>query len=252
MEIQRYWSVIRKRLWMIALIAIVGCLAAGWYTSRHSQPSYQAVVKLMVYQKTEPEAGATATPDAAAINSSIQLIKTYKQLILTPRILNRVAEMYPDLHTTAGELGAKLGVSSASETQLMTVAVTDGSYPRAAKMANAVASVFQEQVKELLNLSNVFVIDWADPSEARGGAAPSTAKNVAIALVLTLMIGGGLAFLLEHMDDSVKDERDVRERLNMPLLSDIPRIGRRELAERDGSPASSLKTRRSSNVTLDA
>ena len=251
MEIQRYWSVVRKRLWLIALLAIIGCTSVGYYTSHHVRPDYQAVTKLMVYQK-EASSDAPSVLDPGAINSSIQLIKTYKQLILTPRVLNQVAAQYPELRTTAGEIAAKLGISSVSETQIMTVIVSDESYPRAARMANAVSKVFQEQVRELMNLDNVSVIDWADPSETRQPPSPPTVKNVAIVFVLMTMIGIGLAFLLEHLDDSVKSERDVRERLDMPLLADVPRIERRDLRSRDNRSHTTMTPRRNPNVTLDA
>lgn len=251
MELQRYWSVVRKRLWLIALIVIVSCTAVGYYTSHFVRPEYQASAKLMVYSNgalNKPE----AEPDAAAINSSIQLIKTYKQLILTPRILKKVAEKYPELHTTAGELGSKISVASVTETQIMTVSATDASYARAAKMANAVSVVFQQEVRTLLNLNNVSVLNWADPSEQRAPVSSGPAKNVAIVFVLTLMIGVGVAFLLERLDDSVKTDGDVRTRLNMPLLADIPRMRRRDLIGTDDREKPVNTAGRDAHVTLDA
>ncbi|CAI6087099.1 YveK family protein [Cohnella sp. JJ-181] len=251
MEIQRYWSVVRKRLWLIALITIAMCTAVGYYTSQHMRPTYQAAAKLMVYESEAP-GNTTSAPDAGAINSNILLIKTFKQLILTPRILDKVAAAYPDLHTTAGELSAKIGISSVSETQIMTVIATDGSYERAADMANAVTKVFQEEIRTLMNLNNVSVLNWADPEAPRGPSSPSPAKNVAIAFVLSILIGIALSFLLDHMDDSVKTEQEVRAKLGLPLLADVPRIKRRDLIEPDDSERTTMGARGKTNVTMDA
>ncbi|MBB6671477.1 YveK family protein [Cohnella nanjingensis] len=251
MEIQRYWSVVRKRLWLIALITIVGCTAVGYYTSQNVRPNYQAAAKLMVFQSEAP-GKTTSAPDAGAITSNILLIKTFKQLILTPRILDKVAAAYPDLHTTASELAAKVGISSVSETQIMTVVATDGSYPRAAKMANAVSKVFQAEIRTLLNLNNVIVLNWADPEANRAPSSPNPVKNVAIVFVLSLLIGTALAFLLEHMDDSVKTEQEVRAKLGLPLLADIPRIASRDLNEPDDTERTTMGARGKPNVTMDA
>ncbi|MFC5703862.1 YveK family protein [Cohnella faecalis] len=249
MELQRYWSVVRKRLWLIALIAIVSCTAVGYYTSHYVRPVYQATTKLMVYPN---ETSDKTVPDAGAINSSILLIKTFKQLIMTPRILDKVVADYPDLHTTKGELGAKIGITSVSETQIMTVVAADASYERAAKLANAVSKVFQQEVRTLMRLDNVSVLSWADPSDRRETASSGTTKNVMIAFVLSLMIGTGIAFLLDHIDDSVKAEHDVRVRLGMSLLADVPKIRRRDLAGPDDRDKTAYRARREKNVTLDA
>lgn len=251
MEIQRYWSVVRKRLWLIALITIVCCTAVGYYTSHQVRPTYQAAAKLMVYQ-SEPPGNTTSAPDSSAINSNILLIKTFKQLIMTPRILDKVAASYPDLHTSAGELAAKVGITSVSETQIMTVIATDGSYARAAKMANAVSKVFQSEIRTLMNLDNVSVLNWADPEARHAPVSPNPAKNVLIVFVLSLMVGIALAFLLDHMDDSVKTEQEVRAKLGLALLADVPRIRNRDLREPDDTERTTMGARGNPNVTMDA
>jgi len=238
------------------LVVIIGCAAAGLYASHQMQPEYQSSARLIVYPAAPSDKQGTA-PDANAITSSIMLIKTYKQILMTPRVLDKVAEQYPDLKTTGDELGAKVSVSTVAETQIMTVSATDASYARAARMANAVTVVFQKEIRSLMHVDNVSVLDWADPSKQQAPASSGTGKIIAIAFVLTAMIGTGLAFLLDRLDDSVRSQRDVRDALGLPLLADIPRIKRRDIRSAGdlGKPmnAPGMKTTgRKSHVTLDA
>ena len=251
MELQRYLSVVRRRLWLIALIVVVGCAAAGYYASHTARPEYQASARLLIYAGGASDKPG-AEPDAGAISSSILLIKTYKQIVLTPRVLKQVAAEYPDLHTSEAELGAKVSVSSVAETQIMTVSATDASYERAARMANAVSSVFQQEVRSLLELNNVKVLDWADPEQRVAPASSGAGKLVAIAFVLSAMIGTGLAFLLDRLDESVRTDHDVRVKLNLPLLADVPRIRRRDLKEKGDLGKPMNAPGRKSHVTLDA
>ena len=51
---------------------------------------------------------------------------------------------------------------------------------------------------------------------------PSLRKNLAIALVLGLFLGAGLAFLLNSLDDTIKSADDVERHVGAPVLSLIP------------------------------
>src|SRR5690606_32962219 len=98
LEIRFYWSVVRRRLWLIALITAVCCTVAGYYSYRLAVPLYEASAKLIVNRSSsETHQGM---PDAGSITSDIMLIKTYREIIRTPRILNKVVEQYPELNTS--------------------------------------------------------------------------------------------------------------------------------------------------------
>jgi polysaccharide biosynthesis transport protein len=61
----------------------------------------------------------------------------------------------------------------------------------------------------------------------RGAVGPPRMRNVAIAFVLSLVAGIGLAFLLDFLDDTVKSLDDVDRYIHLPALALIPSgIGR--------------------------
>jgi tyrosine-protein kinase Etk/Wzc len=70
--------------------------------------------------------------------------------------------------------------------------------------------------------SNVDIIDRAQVPQAP--IKPNTRKNLALGLILGLMLGVGLTFLLDYLDRTIKDEEDVREKLSLPVIGNIPRI----------------------------
>jgi len=53
---------------------------------------------------------------------------------------------------------------------------------------------------------------------------PRKLLNIAIAAVLGMMIGLGLIFLLEYLDNSIKTEEDVERYLALPVIGAIPEI----------------------------
>jgi hypothetical protein len=52
--------------------------------------------------------------------------------------------------------------------------------------------------------------------------------NMAIAFIVSLMIGLGIAFLLEYMDDTLKTEADIERYLGLPTIAMITRLGSEE------------------------
>lgn len=51
---------------------------------------------------------------------------------------------------------------------------------------------------------------------------PNRARNIIIALLISLLAGVGLAFLLDYIDDSLKNTDDITRYLNLPTLALIP------------------------------
>ena len=73
---------------------------------------------------------------------------------------------------------------------------------------------------KLIESSNVRVVDRAEVP--RFPVRPRVFLNILLAVVLGLIMGTGLAFFREYMDDTLKAPGDVSQRLRMPVLGVIP------------------------------
>ena len=213
-------KVIRKRLWWILLIVVLCTAAAGVVSYTLMSPIYSASTKLIVNQTED----AMQQPSLSDINTNIRLIDTYKEIMLTPRILDRVAEKHPEFGLSAEQLARKIQVSSVNGTQVMTVGVLDGSYNRAADIANAVSRTFQEEIPNIMRVDNVTILNEAKHREYAAPVRPNPVLNIAIAFVISLMAALGLAFLLEYMDDTIKSEADVEKILGVPTLAVVTKM----------------------------
>jgi capsular exopolysaccharide synthesis family protein len=68
--------------------------------------------------------------------------------------------------------------------------------------------------------SNIRIVDRAMP--ARSPVRPKKLLTLAVALILGLGLGAGLALLLDHVDNTVKDENDVSRLTALPVLAHVP------------------------------
>lgn len=248
MELKQYWALIRKRLWLLVLLVVVITTATGIYTYVYAEKQYTASTKLIVTPKQEVEL-LGGKLDLSTINSNIRLIATYKEIIMSPRIMNLVVQQYPQLGLTSDEMLKKVTVSAVEESQVMSLETVDASYAQAAAVVNAVAAVFQTEVPKVMKIDNISVLSEANPADTPDPTSPQPLLNMIIGLVLSLMIGTGLMFLLDYLDDTLKTEADIRDVLGLSTYSAVPAITQRD---RVTAPRNTAKpTRRKKNVTFE-
>ncbi|MFO7316428.1 MAG: Wzz/FepE/Etk N-terminal domain-containing protein [Bacilli bacterium] len=214
------FKVLKKRIVLILSITIISTLAAAIISFYVLTPIYQASTQILVNQKTSEQQNQIQTTD---IQTNLQLINTYNVIIKSPVILSKVIEIL-DLNTTPSALSNQITVSNANNSQVVNISVQDEQAYLAVDIANTVAQVFQEEVKELMNVDNVNILSPAELPENPSPVKPNKMLNMAIALVIGLMVGVGLAFLLEYLDTTIKTEHDVEELLGLPILGFVSKI----------------------------
>jgi len=226
-ELKQYYRVIRKRIFLIVVIVIAACTVTGINSFFYTDSVYRANAKLIVSQSLEYE--GTQVMNVSLIQSNIMLINSYKEIIHSSAILNKVVEKYPDLQATAGEINSKITVSAANDSQVMNITVIDSSYKRAAEIANAVSTVFKENIPAIMHVDNVTILSEADTTINGAPINTSPLLSVITSFIVSLMIAIGIVFLLDHLDDTVKTEADVVQTLGLPMLSYISKINKSEM-----------------------
>jgi capsular exopolysaccharide synthesis family protein len=67
-----------------------------------------------------------------------------------------------------------------------------------------------------------------DPAQVPAGPIkPQKTRIIVVAVILAMMVGVGLALLIEYLDNTLKSAQDVEESLQLPTLGTIPRLSRR-------------------------
>jgi capsular polysaccharide biosynthesis protein len=235
LDLRQYIAVIRKRLWLIVAFVVLCSAAAAVYSLFFKSPVYEAFTKIIVNQtSSQPAAGQL---DLNQINTNIRMIDTYKEIIKTPAILDKVASQYPQLGYTTEQLSKKIRVSSVNNTQVMTLVVQDIDYKKAAETVNAVSNVFREEIQHIFKVENVSILNDAPVDALPRPVAPNVPLNIAIAFVVSLMLAVGVVFLLEYMDDTIKTEADVLEYLGQPTLAMISKMSPEEAGATPSSRA---------------
>lgn len=254
--------IVRER-WQLILAVAVICLVAAVGLALTTTPSYEASMTLLfspseLTSVVDSSAPSTADPERELATNLI--------LIQSEPIARRVARELDVADPE--ELQAQIVAESEPEANLITLTASDADPRRAAAIANAYASVYQEfrgeaareritegvelirrQVsaiprdrtaqRELLfeALDQLIAIGAVTTGNAQavGQAAvptePSTprpARDAVLALLLGTALGLALAFLVDLFDRRLKTTEDIEGLYGVQALSTIPRAERRQ------------------------
>lgn len=229
MDLKEYAKIVRKRLWLIVLCVVVSTVATGAYSYLFYKPIYTAYTKLIINSTTTQEQMGNEQMDFGAMYINLQLINTYKELIKTPAIMDKVVQRYPDLNLTVTELNSTISVTTLNGTQVITLGAIDYSYERAANVVNAVTEVVKTEIPRIMKVNNVEILNVADPDDIPTPLSQQTTRKVIMSFLVSSIIAVSLVFLLEFLDDSLKNKKDIQAVLGLPTLSMIPAVKAKDM-----------------------
>jgi protein tyrosine kinase modulator len=135
---------------------------------------------------------------------------------------------------SAGALLGKLSAQQDPGTVFIDVTYKDSDPKRAQLVVNTVGQVFSRQVSGLSpNVGGVTATVWEQATPPESPVSPDPARNGVAALALGILLGVGLALLLEHLDDSWDSPEEAERISGVSTLGVIPkvRVAAREKAE---------------------
>jgi capsular polysaccharide biosynthesis protein len=223
-SLKEIFTLLKKRMLMILSLIISFAAIALIISYFLITPTYTAKASVVVNQEENVDVSSLNN----AIQSNISLINTYKIVMTSPVILDKVAEEM-NLSLSSNEIANKLEVTSEADTQIITVTATDTNQAEAADLANTTVQIFQDEIPELMNLDNVKPLSLAETEENPSPASPNTLLNTAIGMVLGAMVSIGLAFLLEYLDNTVKTDVDIEKKIGIPVIGSISHMTETDL-----------------------
>lgn len=211
-SLKEIFQTLKQRWRLLVAIPLFAMLVSAIISSFVLTPMYERSTQLLVNQAV-PEGQL----NQQVVRNNLELIDTYSEIIKSPRILNEVIET-EGFDMTYGDLEAAVSVGSQSNSQVVTITVESESPADATLLTNSIATVFQEQIPDIMSIDNVSILSEAEIGEDPTPVSPKPLLNIAIAFVVGLMAAVGLAFLLEYLDTTIKTEKDIENIIDLPVL----------------------------------
>ncbi|MCC3662015.1 Wzz/FepE/Etk N-terminal domain-containing protein, partial [Staphylococcus haemolyticus] len=206
----------KKENWkLLVLLPIIFMLISLLVTVFLMKPKYEANTQVLVNQKEKNNEYM-----AQEVQSNLQLVNTYAEILKSPRIIDDVAKK--DSKYSSSQIKSMLDITSQSDSQILTINVKNGSKADAENVANEIAQVFKKDMPKIMSIDNVSVLSKADGTATK--VSPNLIQNLAIGLILGLILGMVIIVIKELFDKRIKTEEDVERELDIPVLGSIAKL----------------------------
>lgn len=205
-NVKKLIGVIKKRFWIILVTTILFSVLNLINNQFLTKPRYETSSKLIV------NAG---TPD---------LMNTLNVMMKEPSLLEHVVNRL-DLNRSPEDLSEQITVENIGGSSIVKVTVVDSDPYLAAGIADTTAYMFKEEMPNILGFSDIKIL-----SEAEINSNPINddhLKKLLLGILVGFIVGIGIVFLLEFLDDTVRTEHSAELLLEVPVLGTISKMSKK-------------------------
>jgi capsular polysaccharide biosynthesis protein len=210
-----------RRLWIVVMVVLI---AVGTATgaSLAQEPVYEASTKLLLGQ--EPSKDAAVANLMGSVEGLQQLTHTVATAV-DSRPVAQEAIQRNALQMDSQDLLNNLSVTQIEDTQFLLLSYRDTDPQRARDIVDSVSEVSSQQISEAnATRDDITITVWEFAALPTSPVSPNPVRNGLLALGLGLMLGMGLAFLMEYLDDRWRSAEEVERVSGVPTFGVIPQF----------------------------
>ncbi|MFN8634443.1 MAG: hypothetical protein U0893_11355 [Chloroflexota bacterium] len=222
MELRAYGAVLRRHGRLIVLVTLASLIVSVGLAFR-GPTAYTASMRLAISVVPDPRVGDFFKFDSYyAILSSEYLADDLSELL-------RSEAFAADVSAEMGQRVDADSIVNLTRTKkthrLLDVQIASNDPQTAMDIAEAYERVLNNRLSDylaFLNANNGFVRIVNRPKVARTNTLPLTVAEIGLRTMAGLVGAVGLAFLLDYLDDRLRDRRQVETLLGTTVLAEIP------------------------------
>lgn len=212
-NLKEIFSVIKKRLWIIAIITAMSSIAGYLYGEKDITFLYQSSARIIIGEDAD--------------------MNTLQVILKDPVVLEKVVEKL-ELNRSPESLGNQINVGIVDSSKVVNISVIDTDPKRAADIANTTAEEFKNEIGTLMNFDNlrIYLRAKANPNPIN----EEENRSGIIGLVFGLFAGIGFVFFLDSLDDTVRSQKDVEDYLGLPVVGRISKMTKKNIKKQSIHP----------------
>ena len=220
LDLRSFFLVLLQNLRLIIAVMVAMAVVFGVATGLLTQDTYSSRCSayIMNISKTSEDGSYTGI-SANGLDTSQRLVDECIVMIKSNRVMNAVAANVSarmGYEITGAEVRATLSMSAVEDTALLRIVCTTDRKDLAKVICEEMLTTVPPIVEEAMNdLVSIKPFDEADDASVN---APRTARNGILGAVFGVLMSCGLILVRFLMDNTIKDEKDLKTRFNVNVL----------------------------------
>lgn len=216
LDLKDFFKYILSKQIIVILCIVLSLILGCFYTFKIKVPMYRSNTTVVLTAENSSNDSAITQNDLT-INKS--LVSTYSEIIKSKKVLNQVIGNL-SLDMSVSELSSMVSVKAISNTEIISITVSNKDNELAALISDEIASIFTKEIVNLYNIENVNVVDVAEVSKTPYNM--NYIKDIIFYIIIGIIIGYALIIFRFYFDTSIKSIEEVETKIQLPLLGSIP------------------------------
>jgi capsular polysaccharide biosynthesis protein len=232
-ELREYWAIVRRRWWLPVAVTLVAFVASSAVGLRGAA-AYHTDLRI-----------AVSTPPMADPTLQLHFDATYYSNLNSEYLADDMSE-FMHSQAFAGEVQRELATAKNINVDVATlvnstrtkkthrfidVTVVSATPEEGKQIADSISRILNDSARlgiylKALTAYNTQMSVITPPETHRANTIPGLISEIGLRTVIGLLIGIGLAFLLDYLDASVRTRDEAEDLLRLPVLGEIPRTRR--------------------------
>lgn len=221
LDLKELFMIFWNRKLEIILITLIMIAIGVIYSYFFIVPQYSATTTLVLAQSSstvDKNGEAAITQADLTINS--KLVSTYSELVKSKAVLSEVVESLGVDGLKEDDIRNNITVQSRKDTEIIEITVKNLDPNLAAQISNKIAEIFSEKVVEIYSISNIYILDRAEPNE--NPCNINHVKDIVIFAFIGIVISAVFVLVANMLDTTIKTEQDIENATGLLVLSSIP------------------------------
>ena len=218
LDLKELFEVFWNKKLIILLVTLIFVFVGLIYSLTMVEPKYKTATTLLLAQ-TNTTDNATASITTTDVTLNQKLVSTYSGLIKSDRIIKNVLK---NLNISMDEDGLRrsISINAKEDSAIIEITVSGEKPDTIVRIANEIAKVFTETVKEFYHIENIYVVDDAKiPDEPYN---INHTKDVAIFAFIGFALSCAYVLVANMLDTTIKDPESIEKQIGVPVLVSIP------------------------------
>lgn len=226
-DLREIIRILLQKWWVIGIFFLIAVIASFIISFYILHPVYKAEATLFVGKEGNKLGGI----ELGEIQLNDKLVSDYREIIKS-RLAAREIIRQLNLDVSVESFQNRVTVTTVNNSRLMKIAFESTEPQLAMDVANALSDFIIKKAEDIVDVKNVKVIDAAELPV--NPIKPNKKMNLAIAGVIGIMLGVGLIFIMEYLDSTIKNGKDVERYLGLNVIGEIPKFDGEERGYKRG------------------